>query len=443
MKKNILITAMLSTVLTACGGGGGGGGYSGGGNTSSPTPSVEPTVAPTVAPSPTVEPTVAPTVAPSPTVAPTIAPTVAPSPTVVPTIAPTVAPSPTVVPTVAPTPTVIPTIAPSPTVVPTVAPSPTPTVAPSPTPTAPPVSVEITKDNAVQLVASVSTVALKSDVPLSTEIANLLTTMAPAETDGIDHSSLLKTVGGTENQNGNGEFQKSTFPVNDISCNTGSVSYKGDLNDSSTFSVSDTVTLDFNECGSADSSKTNGGIDYEIRSFTPSTEGGLLGEGSTIAFTMDFDNFEYSDDDSSIILDGVADVIITQNAASHSTTLSAESLTIVVDGIESVLSDYNLVQVMDFASNTLSISASGSLYSDEIGGSLNFETRNPLVFEPSENGGTPQPLELEITNENGDFIETRGSVINAGQVAIYVNGTGFGDWVGENYTWEELSNYYE
>lgn len=267
--------------------------------------------------------------------------------------------------------------------------------------------------------------------------------MAPAGSDNIDHSSLLKTVGGTENENGNGEFQKGTFPLNDVACSSGSVSYKGDLNNSSTFSVNDTIDLDFNECGNGASSKTNGGIAYEIRSFTASTDGGLLGQGSTIAFEMNFDDFEYVDGDASVLLDGLAEVIITHNSESHSTTLSSDSLTIVKDGIESVLTDFDLTQVMDFTANTLTISASGVLYSDEIGGWVNFETTNPLVFDAAGDGNSPQPLQIEITNEAGETVVSRPSTLNPGEVSIYVNGTSYFDWVGENYTWEELETFYD
>ena len=114
-----------------------------------PIPTVQPSVEPTVEPTPTVQPTVEPTVAPTPTVQPTVEPTVAPTPTVQPTVEPTVAPTPTVQPTVEPTaaptptvqPTVEPTVAPTPTVQPTVTPvvTPTPTVKPTVTPAPTPV----------------------------------------------------------------------------------------------------------------------------------------------------------------------------------------------------------------------------------------------------------------------------------------------------------------
>lgn len=367
-KTRILITALLSTALAACGGGGGKGG--GGGNNSTPLPTVEPSPSPTVAPSP----------------------------------------------------------------------SPSPSVQPSPSPT-PVVSVDISKENAVQLVASVSTVALKSDVPLTTEIAGLLTTLAPE--DSVDHSSLLKAVGGTENQNGNGEFQKFGFPSDAVACGSGDVNYKGNMLSASTFSENDTISLDFNECSADASGKTDGAMDYEIRSFTPGSNGdALLGEGSSISFSIDFKNLEISDNNTSVVIDGTANVTISNSAAAHTTSLSADSLTIVVDGVESILTNYTLTQTMNFALGALTISASGSLFSDEIGGSINFETTNPITFNPGVQG-EPQPLELEITNDQGEYITTQASRLDQGQTSIYVNGTSFNDWVGENYTWAQLSSYYE
>ncbi|MGL6041980.1 MAG: M60 family metallopeptidase, partial [Deefgea sp.] len=60
--------------------------------TSTPVPTVAPTVKPTAVPTPTVVPTIKPTATPIPTVVPTIKPTVAPTPTAVPTIKPTATP---------------------------------------------------------------------------------------------------------------------------------------------------------------------------------------------------------------------------------------------------------------------------------------------------------------------------------------------------------------
>jgi len=141
---------MLLFLLCACG-------------NATPTlsPTVEPTVSPTATPTvaPTVKPTATPTVAPTvkPTATPTVAPTV--KPTATPTVAPTVKPTvtPTVAPTVKPTatPTVAPTVKPTatPTVAPTVKPTATPTVAPTVKPTATPTVAPTVKPTATPTVA--------------------------------------------------------------------------------------------------------------------------------------------------------------------------------------------------------------------------------------------------------------------------------------------------
>ncbi len=415
MRNINLVTLLVCFSITACGGGGG--------NTSDDATGeqVNVTPLPTLSPTPEVTPVV--TVMPSPTTTPN--PTAIPIPTA--TAQPTAPP----VPTPSPEPTATATPVTTPTVTPTPTSTPLPTLEPTPEPT--PIPLRITSGNALELTSAVATSSLKTNVPISTEFAGILTAIAPKNSPGLDHNNLLK--GFVSNTGTN--IEKASFPSTPLNCDiSGTLAYTGNINNTDQFSPGDSIALTFDQCSNQSNIVINGLLTYSVAEFN-----GEISINGTyhLAYLMTFD-IQYQNGDTSASIIGNVATEITEDLARHSTTLRALSLAMVIDGNERVIEDYIYIQNLDKDASTVAFTASGSITSDELGGTIEFNTIDPLTIS----AGLQNPLSGEFTIRDLQGASATLNVLTGGFVQIHIDEDG-----DENTdevqldTWSNVENFFD
>ncbi len=403
MRNINLVTLFVCFSITACGGGGG--------NTSDDTTSEQVNVPP--------HPTILPTPEPSPVV------TVTPSSTTTP--APTETPIPTTTPQ--PTTTPIATTTPAPTATAT----PGPTITPIPTPTPTSVPLRITSDNALELTSAVVTSSLKTNVPISTEFAGVLTIVAPKNAPGLDHTNLLKGfLSNTETT-----IEKLSFPSAPLNCDiSGTLTYTGSINNDDQFSSGDSIALTFDHCSNQTNTFIHGSLRYSVSEFS----GEISVNGTySLAYLMTFDT-QYQNGENNVSIVGNVATEITEDTTHHTTALRAPSLVMMIDGNERIIEDYIYIQKLDKEAATVSFTASGTVTSDELGGTIVFETIDPVSIS----AGIQNPRAGEFIIRDLQGASATLKVITGGFVQIDIDSDGDGNIDDITLdTWNNVENFFE
>ncbi len=277
------------------------------------------------------------------------------------------------------------------------------------------------------------TSSLKSEVPISTEFASVLTAIAPKDQPGIDHTNLLKSLIG----DGGTNTEKTSFPNGPLSCDySGTLTYTGAIQSTQQFTIGDSISLTFSECSNEQGVVINGSLNYVVSEFT----GEMSVEGSYyLAYLMTFD-IQYQDSNSSVSINGQIATEIAEDDTQHATSLRAPSLTVTVDGNERAIRGYVYTQTLDKTAHQVSFSAAGGITSDELGGTIEFETIAPLVISPA--SPNPQAGEFVLRDTQGAtatlLVKRGGSV----EISIDSDGDGEADDV-QLEIWSNVENYFE
>lgn len=154
---------------------------------------------------------------------------------------------------------------------------------------------------------------------------------------------------------------------------------------------------------------------------------------------MEFD-VEYQEPSQTVGIVGEISTGVSLDYATHSTGLRASKLLITVNGNEQLISDYVYVQSFNFSANTLSLVASGTLSSDEIGGNITFETASALNLTPL----SDNPLEgtFIITDEQGASVKLNILEDGIVQLDIDIDSDGITDET-QMASWEDINNFFE
>ncbi len=192
----------------------------------------------------------------------------------------------------------------------------------------------------------------------------------------------------------------------------------------------------FDQCSSEEDIVTNGTIIYTITAFS----GNLSFQGAyELSYLMKFD-VEYQEPDQTVSIVGEISTGVSLNYARHNTGLIASELLITINGNEQLIHDYVYVQSFNFATSALSLIASGTLSSDELGGNIKFKTISSLMLSASNDD--PLSGTFIITDEQGASVTL--NILDDGivQLDIDTDRDGVTDDT-QVASWEDIENFFD
>ena len=198
----------------------------------------------------------------------------------------------------------------------------------------------------------------------------------------------------------------------------------------------DLLRLVFDNCVNSSGNTSNGSITYTVTTFegTPSLSGDY-----SLSYQMEF-NFTHSTPAQTIYLKGDIATGVSQNNGTHSTALRSSSLRVTVNGNTREIDDFIYVQTFDENNSTLSLRTSGFINSDELGGTLRFESPVDLLLTAGNNN--PNAGVYKIQDAQGATIVM--TVLADGLVSLAIDEDGDGKTDNDiQTTWNEVTHFFD
>lgn len=293
--------------------------------------------------------------------------------------------------------------------------------------------VTITTDNAVEIAASVTSSTIDNDTTLDSAdlFSDLLVLQPPSAKVGFEYSDLMKTVlaqaptGGV----GNTPFN---FSVNCAS--SGSFSVSATLANPEMLSQGDSITITFDACSDGEETQ-DGSIVLSITAFSGDT-----GAEYSLAFSVEYNNLSFTEEGETSRISGDVSMSITFSEGVITTEFSSNAFSVVEDGREQTVTDYAITTAVNAEDQSISLSVSGSLSSDELGGTVSFATIEP--FTASATDDDPVSGVLRITGADGATLTiTVQDTVNV-LLEIDSDGDGQVDQTIET-TWQALDEFFD
>lgn len=292
--------------------------------------------------------------------------------------------------------------------------------------------VTIDSQNAPEIAAAVATSTVNSDLPDGSELLFGITGSAskPSAPDMAAFSKTLANqvlsapVAGTS-----GDFQ--------FDCEiAGSISISATVSNQSTLSAGDRITFSFNNCSNSVNEIADGTIRMTIRSFSGDV---TTGENVSMSISTEFIDYNIIEGDGEVFgFDG--DMTISLNATDPMnvvSSLSSNRLTVVENGRNQSIEDYNVEFSVDETTGAYTITTSGTFIDNaNLGGAVTFRTLAPFEGTGDED---PQSGQMEITGADGGIIIITVQGANSVLIEIDIEGDGVIDGTIET-TWDEMED---
>jgi len=292
-------------------------------------------------------------------------------------------------------------------------------------------SIPITSDNAVELAATVTESTLNNGAVWDSEdlfdvFSGLLIQQTNSKS-GLEYSDLMK-------------FALEQIPVagagTDVTLEcqlSGSLNISGSIADQSTLSTGDSLTIAFDACVSEEGSQ-NGSISITITAFS-----GDVGTDYSIGFSVVFNDLIFIENNETTTISGDVSMSIMLAEGILTTSFESNAFTVNEDGREQSISDYSVVTTVDVNEDSFNLDLEGSLTSDELGGTVSFETIEPFTGTGDDELASGV---LRITGADGSTMTL--TTENGVDVLLEIDSDGDGETnttVDSN--WEELEEFFD
>ncbi len=166
-----------------------------------------------------------------------------------------------------------------------------------------------------------------------------------------------------------------TLPENNVNCSSSGTAtvHLTDSDNSQGVSAGDNIAISFIDCqNTGDQYRITGGLTMEVKSF----QGAFSDNNWQISFSLSMSNLSATDSDGNIVsLDGGFTLEIgTMDGVVFNGILSGDALTLSINGSTHTLSNFRFESSNNESNNSYEIDASGTVSSNELGGSVEFET---------------------------------------------------------------------
>lgn len=205
-----------------------------------------------------------------------------------------------------------------------------------------------------------------------------------------------------------------------------------DIDSTGALSSGDQLTLLYKNCAQSGTT-ISGGLSISSFAFT---------QPSSVAFTtsgtISFNSFAFSDGLTTGTMNGTIDFSVsTSDGNLVSSTISNATLTIIESGATLTLSGYSVNQTQNASTTAFTLSASGTVASSALGGSVTFTTTSPYQGTGTAN---PNTGAIKITGAGSSVTLT---VLDSTNIRLDIdsNGDGIMDPPSITMTWTTLETY--
>lgn len=303
--------------------------------------------------------------------------------------------------------------------------------------TAPTPALTITEDNAVEVAAAVTSNALQdAEEPIGVEfIQNGLSGGGITKPSGAAQLALLeKTLEQLRIQGVPAGPSSSTITVDCEASGTQTIAVN--IGTEGQLSSGDSISLRYDNCVDLDDEVYDGSIAVKITAVTGLAFGDIFG----LTFNFVFSNFYNEYEGSSSTINGTYSVSISAEAEVLTSSVTISSLTGTGDGISFSIQNYQTETTFNESTGAYTMSVDGTLSSDEIGGTVNFDTIDVISGNASSGSGYPSAGILEITGANGSSLTL--TVESETSVLLEIDNDGDGTIDATlNTTWVELGTF--
>lgn len=237
---------------------------------------------------------------------------------------------------------------------------------------------EITSTNAKSIASAVMAASLEG------EKLSAFTPTAAVDTSGTAKptAALYTKIGSVEDArtssllklSQDGYMQAAVGPDTSNCEVGGTVTVSGDLQNLTTLTIGDSVTVSFADCDDG-TTVADGTLTMQVASMTGDFASGMFSLGVDVTLT----DFRVTTDGETVTADGDISLLTdTTQSPTISVSVSSSSLTIAGANGSHTLTGYSLVAVVDVASGEFSRETSGTLTSTAFDGSVTFETQVDL-----------------------------------------------------------------